>query len=262
MPLLSDIASAIQQDAQALEAELASMSGGAMPSLALDAAAPSAIDGPSFVPTQHAFDLMERLRASVRTLESAFTPTKEKHLRLAQSNLKTVALHAAVELALPDEIDRLGGEVEVARLAGAVGANPNKLGNIMRILACEHVFVETRPGVFANSRHSVSLKEGPGGARAMLSFMTGESYDAAGGLYRNLTEEKYRDDFSAEASSFALTVGEGKSFGAYLGEHPDVVQKVILGVVPWLNVSMNFRHHVEAHLPSVLVVLCADGNLD
>lgn len=237
MPLLSEIAALIQKNAQALEAELAAMNGGAAPDLSIESVEPAPIDVPPFIPTARAFGLMEALRADLRALESAFTPTKEKHARIALASFKTQALHVAVELGLSDAIDAAGGEVDIKDLARTLGVHPNKLGNVMRILACEHIYVERRPGVFANSRHSLALRDESPGARAMLSFMTGETYEATGALYKNLADEKYRYDFSPENSPFGLSVGKGKSFNEYLGDHPDVVEKVILGVVPWLNVS-------------------------
>lgn len=243
MPLLCELASLIQQHAQDLEVELAGTNGGAAPDLSLESAAPATIDDPAFIPSVRAFGLMEKLRASLRALESALTPTKEKHARIAMSYLKTKAVHAAVELGVSDAIDAAGGEAGLEELARGLGVHPNKLGHVMRILACEHIYVERRPGVFANSRHSISLRDKAEGARPMLSFMTGESFEAAGALYVNLTDKDYYDDFAAENSPFSLSVGEGKPFTKYLEEHPDVAQKVVLGVVPWLNVMTSHRPH-------------------
>lgn len=242
MPLLCDIASLIQQNAQALEAELAAMNGGAVPDLSPGSAKLAMIDDPGFIPSAHAFGIMEKLRANLRALESAFTPTKEKHAKIAMSSFKTQALHVAVELGLSDAIDAAGGEVEVKELARSLDVHPNKLGNIMRILACEDIYVERRPGVFANSRHSVGLRDEMPGARPMLSFLTGETYEATGALYKHFTDKEYRNDFTAGNAPFSLSVGKGKPFAEYLGDHPDVVQKVVLGVVPWLNVSARSTH--------------------
>lgn len=237
MPLLSDLASLIQQDAQHLEAELAAINGGTAPDLALDSAEPAMMDDPAFIPSPHAFSLMEKLRTSLRALESAFTPTKSKHCMIALRPLQTKALSIAVELGVSDAIAAAGGEVELADLARRLRVHPNKLGHLMRVLACEHIYVESRPGVFANSRHSLALGAKFAGSRPMLSFLTVEAFDGARLLPKNVTDDEYRDSFAPETAPFILSTGQSKPFMQYLAEHGDVAQKVVLGVVPWLNVS-------------------------
>lgn len=224
------------------------MNGGTVPDLSFQSAEPAMIDDPAFIPSVEAFDLMEKLRTSLRALESAFTPTKEKHVKIAMASFKTRALHVAVELGLSDAIDAAGGEVDVKDLARSLDVHPNKLGNLMRILACEDIYVERRPGVFANSRHSIGLRDSAPGARPMLSFLTGETHDATGALYKNLTDKEHRYNFSAGSSAFSLSVGKGQPFTVFLGDHPDVAQKVVFGVVPWLNVSARSTHGGYAYL--------------
>lgn len=236
MPLLSELASLVQQNALDLEAELAAMNGGAAPDLSLESPEPALIDDPAFIPSVQAFNLMEKLRASISALESAFTPSKEKYALIAMSPLQTKALNIAVELGVSDAIDAAGGEVELTELARRLAVHPNKLGHIMRILACKHIYVERRPGVFANSRHSTSLRHNTVGAKAMLSFLTVEAFEGARMLPDNVINKEHSNDFSPEKAPFVLSTGEGKPFMEYLMGHGDVAQKVVLGVVPWLNV--------------------------
>ncbi|KAH6999409.1 S-adenosyl-L-methionine-dependent methyltransferase [Ilyonectria destructans] len=243
MSLIHNLAAAISKNVELLEAELNSGDDGKSlgkqdrVELFLHEAEPSVLEGAGYQPSTSAFQLLEKLRADIRGLEAAITPTKEKLAMVALSGVKAKALEAANELKLSDTIAEMGGEVELTQLAQTLSVHPNKLGAVMRVLAAEYIYTERRPGVFANSRHSIGLQNKNEGARDMLSLLTGESYTYAGSLYESMTRDGYSQSFESNMSAFSLHIKEKKAFVEYIMEPEKlhIAQKVVLGVVPWLN---------------------------
>ncbi|KIJ42546.1 hypothetical protein M422DRAFT_779976 [Sphaerobolus stellatus SS14] len=69
-----------------------------------------------------------------------------------------VNTHMADVLAAPDVDERIG--LPVSEIARRTGTHPAKTERVLRFLCMYHTFQETSPGVFANNKVSVCLKEG------------------------------------------------------------------------------------------------------
>lgn len=148
-----------------------------------NADASSAFDDPEHLIPWNAFEAIEKIRVDLRALDSAVTPNHIKLLEMGLQPARTSALHVAVSLGVTDAIRELGGDASLDKLAEKLSVNEQKLGRhsalyrylckliiteilgrVLRTLAAEHIYKETEPGVFSNTRHSKSLdKEGSAG---------------------------------------------------------------------------------------------------
>jgi len=122
-------------------------------------------------------------------------------------------LHGAIAaraLAVVAELDVAGaladGPRPVGEVAAEVGADADALHRFLRALASDGVFVETEPGVFANTPASELLPAGTGW-NAFAQLFGGVFYRGIGEL-----------DSSGEAT-FARVLGT--DFWSWLAEHPD-----------------------------------------
>lgn len=72
------------------------------------------------------------------------------------------------------------------------------------------------------------------------TFRSSEGLRSSAGLAQHMTDAKTRDSYLATDAPFCSTVASnGETFFEYIGqpENLEVAQKVMKGVVPWLNVS-------------------------
>lgn len=85
-------------------------------------------ENPEYLLPWPAFEAVEDIRADLRALEAAVTPTHVKLLELGLGPARTGALNVVVELGIADAIERLGGTASLDALAIEVGVNAHKLG--------------------------------------------------------------------------------------------------------------------------------------
>jgi SAM-dependent methyltransferase len=117
---------------------------------------------------------------------------------------------AARALAVVAELDVAGaldaGPRPAAELAAEAGVDGDALRRFLRALASDGVFVETEPGVFANTAASELLRSGNGWNAFAQLF--------GGAFYRGMGEL----DASGEAS---FPTALGTDFWSWLAQHPD-----------------------------------------
>jgi predicted O-methyltransferase YrrM len=129
--------------------------------------------------------------------------------RLMDGYLVTQLLYVAAKLGVADVL--AGGPRTGAQIAGAVGADADRLTRMLRGLAAEGVLVEDGDGRFALTAIGERMREGvPGSLRGQL-LVRGETYwQAAGGLLRAATDG---------GTAFAHVHGE--PFFDHLARHPE-----------------------------------------
>lgn len=87
------------------------------------------LDDPTNLPSKRVIELIEKIYVDLKAVECTITPTQVKLVQLANSQYKSAALGAAVNLDIASAIESLGGEATLQELAGKVDANEHKLGN-------------------------------------------------------------------------------------------------------------------------------------
>ena len=90
--------------------------------------------------------------------------------QIAWGYVGSSALHAALELGLPDRL--AAGPKPVAELARETGTNEDALYRVLRVLASFGMFEEQAPRTFAANLRSQQLRAQPGTPRDILYFLT------------------------------------------------------------------------------------------
>jgi len=90
--------------------------------------------------------------------------------RIAWAYVGSSALHAALELGLPDRL--AAGPKPVAELARETGTNEDALYRVLRVLASLGMFEEQAPRTFAANLPAQLLRAQPGTPRDILYFLT------------------------------------------------------------------------------------------
>ncbi|KAK4940362.1 hypothetical protein LTR10_019468 [Elasticomyces elasticus] len=124
MPLLSTLADTLGRNLLELESELP---GNSSPHL-WSAQPYAGLDDPEHIPSQKAFDLINRIRVDLKAVEALITPNQLKLIELANLQSKVAALNTAVLLNLAGALDQLGGQASLGVIATQVNANEHKLG--------------------------------------------------------------------------------------------------------------------------------------
>lgn len=86
------------------------------------------LDNTRILPSQEAFQLIDKIRVDLKAVEALITPT---HFRLVELGLlpyKVAALNTAVSLNVADALTELGGEASICDLALKINTNQHKLG--------------------------------------------------------------------------------------------------------------------------------------
>ena len=107
------------------------------------------------------------------TAESALPPeasAAQLGFQIAWGYVGSSALHAALELGLPDRL--AAGPKPVAELARETGTNEDALYRVLRVLASLGMFEERAPRTFAANLPAQLLRAQPGTARDILYFLT------------------------------------------------------------------------------------------
>jgi hypothetical protein len=90
--------------------------------------------------------------------------------QIAFGYVGSTALHAALELGLPDRL--AAGPKPVSELARETGTNEDALYRVLRVLASFGMFEEQAPRTFAANLPAQLLRAQPGTARDILYFLT------------------------------------------------------------------------------------------
>ena len=106
------------------------------------------------------------------TSPSTLTPEAAAQLgfQIAWGYVGSSALHAALELGLPDRLT--AGPKPVAELARETGTNEDALYRVLRVLASFGMFEEQAPRTFAANLPAQLLRAQPGTPRDILYFLT------------------------------------------------------------------------------------------
>ncbi|KAK0540750.1 hypothetical protein OC842_000318 [Tilletia horrida] len=118
--------------------------------------------GVGILPSAEFIHAVQVLKGATTQLLATFAPPPVYGAELALASLDTAAIGIAVESRVADVIHKHDPDaskgVPVQVVADEAGLEPRHLARILRSLATKHVFVEVRPDVFANNRHSSVLR--------------------------------------------------------------------------------------------------------
>ncbi|MGE5476714.1 MAG: methyltransferase [Bacteroidales bacterium] len=114
-----------------------------------------------------AFGQLLKFAAWLQALPNRLTPPPFRLMQLGSAYWQSRALHAAVRL---DIATALGdAQLDAGDIAARIGAHPDALLRLMRMLAAMGVFAETAPGRFANTATSTCLRsDNPANIRALI----------------------------------------------------------------------------------------------
>jgi hypothetical protein len=130
---------------------------------------PSVASSPP-VPPVGVVRLVEGLRARLLGLARKLVPAPVTVLELAQGSMVTQALYAAAELGLADEL--AAGPLTAAELGGRVGADPDAVHRLLRLLACYSLFAQDRDGRYRLTRTGRALtSDHPASMRPLARLM-------------------------------------------------------------------------------------------
>lgn len=113
------------------------------------------------------FARLLKVAAWVQALPQRLMPSPFRLMQLGSAYWQSRALYVAVRL---DVAGALGDQrLSAATLAHRVGADPDALGRLMRMLVSMAVFAEPEPGMFANTATSAWLRpDHPGTLRSLV----------------------------------------------------------------------------------------------
>ncbi|KAF4547591.1 O-methyltransferase domain-containing protein 5 [Elsinoe fawcettii] len=195
------------------------------------------LDDVNALPSLRASRLMEQMRLDCRAIDAIVTPARQKVLDTAMLQMTASALNTAAALGVADAIDEEGGRVALSSLSRKLQVNENKLGRILRLLAGHFYFREIEDGVFANSRHSLSLKKA-GDAEYFISLAAEEAAMCGTGLREDVSDFETTDNVKPNRAPFSKTVStKGESIFDYVATPAGAktLHKMIMGITPWLN---------------------------
>ncbi|KAJ9606192.1 hypothetical protein H2200_009153 [Cladophialophora chaetospira] len=229
MSPLTTLADSLSSNLRELDAQL-TQSQGSPPHL-WDAKPYSGLDNTSQIPSQAAFQLIDKIRTDLRAAEALVTPTHFKLVELGLTQYKVAALNTAVSLKVADALVELGGHASLRELAEKVDTNEHKLGKIMRVLTGDYIFQEVSKDCFKHSRHSVALAGSPG-ARSFMSFITDLGMRCALGIPGDLTRPDTKNSFAEKDAPFVKEVSKGKTFFEYMMDpnNAEMVELANVGV--------------------------------
>ncbi|VUC25701.1 unnamed protein product [Clonostachys rosea] len=126
MSLLQNLIKSLTSNVQELESVMSTSGDGSLPHL-YESKPYAPFDDENCNPPWPAFMLTEKIRADVRALEAAVTPTRQILLANTLVASKPAALSAAATLGVTDAIIQLGGRASVEQLAKSLQVNEAKL---------------------------------------------------------------------------------------------------------------------------------------
>lgn len=147
------------------------------------------------------------------TLQTPSTAKPTQLLQMSNALIAQQALYAAAKLGVADLLQ--SGPREISALATELSVNESALRRVMLLLASLGVFIETTPGVFANTDLSQFLRTGvPGSVRSIVIFRGSDFCTAALGeiLYSLETGLPSREKLY------------GKNVFEHLKEHPEMAR--------------------------------------
>jgi hypothetical protein len=158
-----------------------------------------------------AFGALSRLVGALRSWPQRLTPPPFRLLQIGSAFWQSRALDVAARLDLATVLG--DAEVAVADLASRVGADPDALHRLLRMLAAIGVFEEGRPGAFRNNAVSTWLRtDRPHSMRAIV--LMHNSPEMSRPWFEQLEQGVRRGE-----PPFALTHGE--ALYAYMDRHPE-----------------------------------------
>jgi hypothetical protein len=136
-------------------------------------------------------------------------PPPARLARLMEGFLTTQALYVAAKLGVADVL--AGRPRPAGAIAGAVGADPDLLGRVLRLLVLDEVLVEDEHGRFALTPLGACLQDGVAGSLRGPVLARGELYyRAAGGMLATVV-----------SGGTAFEHVHGERFFEHLDRHPD-----------------------------------------
>ncbi len=120
----------------------------------------------SIIPPVWFVSIINRFRFFLKKLYYRFTPAGMAVFEKSQGFWLSKALGVACELNLAEIIG--DKEMDVQEIARKANAAPQALYRLMRALAGECVFKETKSGFFKNTKLSYALREAPGNPKYMI----------------------------------------------------------------------------------------------
>ena len=118
------------------------------------------------VPPVWIFSITNNLRDFFKKLYYNFVPASVAVFEKSQGFWIAKAIGVACELNLAEIIAK--EEKTVEEIAKQSNTDASALYRLMRALASENIFKETKPGSFKNNKFSNSLREGPGNFKYMI----------------------------------------------------------------------------------------------
>jgi hypothetical protein len=125
---------------------------------------------PAKVPPARVVRIIESARTALQKVNRAMVPGNVALLETAQGAWVTQALYVAAKLGIADEL--ANGPKTADQVAGAVGAHPDSVFRLMRMLAGRDVFRQRQDGRFELAAMGQALRaDAPGSLRSMVLFI-------------------------------------------------------------------------------------------
>ncbi|MER8011769.1 methyltransferase [Streptomyces sp. NPDC094149] len=109
------------------------------------------------LPPARVVRVVEGVRASLQRLVRKLAPAPFSLLEMVQGAMLSQAIYAAAQLRVAEALQ--GGPLPVAEVAERVGAHPETLGRLLRLLASNGIFAERKDGRFALTPMAKALLE-------------------------------------------------------------------------------------------------------
>ncbi|KAK0184330.1 S-adenosyl-L-methionine-dependent methyltransferase [Armillaria mellea] len=150
---------------------------------------------------------MEMMEA-VQTIEGACTQlcalvARPNHTMLNRvfGMFEPACIRVVIDFKIADYLLAKPEGLHVSELGALSGAEPQKLGRVLRLLASKHCFREVDRDVFTNNRLSMALVSGDG-ITAYASVITDEANKSASMLTENLRDPDWGHSYSAAHAPF------------------------------------------------------------
>lgn len=124
MSLLLTLADTLSQNLRRLNSQFPD---GASPHL-WDAKPSPGLDDVCQLPSQEAFELIDKIRVDLKAVEALIVPSHFRLVELGLLQYKVAALNTVVSLDVANALSELGGEASLHDLATKVQTNKHKLG--------------------------------------------------------------------------------------------------------------------------------------
>ncbi|MFE0522929.1 methyltransferase [Streptomyces sp. NPDC058954] len=109
------------------------------------------------LPPARVVRVVEGVRTALQRLVRKLAPAPFSLLEMVQGAMLSQAIYAAAQLRVAEALQ--GGPLSVADIAERVGAHPETLGRLLRLLASNGIFTERKDGRFALSPMAKALLE-------------------------------------------------------------------------------------------------------